>query len=129
MLASSVTSVTNPNQLLTYFVTDKLKSLNGMAGLFLATILSGSLSSISSCLNSLAAIVLEDFLKGIIRNRRGRKESHILLGEALLQKLTLPATAAFPLGALRSVTTNNILSISMGSPQTQGAKASSVASL
>ena len=65
MLASSVTSVTNPNQLLTYFVTDKLKSLNGMAGLFLATILSGSLSSISSCLNSLAAIVLEDFLKRI----------------------------------------------------------------
>jgi SSS family transporter len=63
MSAPELTGVKNPNQLLTYFVTDKLKILNGMAGLFLATILSGSLSSISSCLNSLAAIVLEDFLK------------------------------------------------------------------
>ena len=63
MSSSNTTGVKNPNQLLTFFVTDKLKNLNGMVGLFLATILSGSLSSISSCLNSLAAIVLEDFLK------------------------------------------------------------------
>jgi len=41
--------------------------------------------------------------------------------------MTLPATAAFPLGSLVSVTINNILS--MGCQQTQGAKASSVTSL
>ena len=65
MSASDITGVKNPNQILTFFVTDKLNKLNGMVGLFLATVLSGSLSSISSCLNSLAAIVLEDFLKRI----------------------------------------------------------------
>lgn len=63
LLKPEITGVKNPNQIVTYFVTDRLSSMNGMVGLFVACILAGTLSSISSCLNSLAAILLEDFLK------------------------------------------------------------------
>ena len=58
-----ITGIKSPNQLVTYFVTDKLKVISGATGLFLAAILSGSLSSVSSTLNSVAAILWEDFLK------------------------------------------------------------------
>jgi sodium-coupled monocarboxylate transporter 8/12 len=35
----------------------------GLAGLFVAGIFSGSLSTVSSAVNSLAAVTLEDYLK------------------------------------------------------------------
>jgi sodium-coupled monocarboxylate transporter 8/12 len=57
------TGIKSSNQLVAYFVTDKLKIINGATGLFLAAIISGSLSSVSSTLNSVAAILWEDFLK------------------------------------------------------------------
>jgi len=55
--------IQNSNQLLPYFVIDRLKSLNGAAGLILAAIFAGSLSSVSSTLNSSSAILWADFLK------------------------------------------------------------------
>lgn len=55
--------VTSANQILPYFVIDKLGVIKGAAGVFLASILAGALSSVSSCLNSCAAILWGDFLK------------------------------------------------------------------
>lgn len=55
--------IDNSNQLLPYFVIDRLKTLKGAAGLFLAAIFAGSLSSVSSTLNSSSAILWQDFLK------------------------------------------------------------------
>lgn len=60
-LASKV--VSNPNQLLPYFVVDVLGHLQGMSGLFVASLFSGALSSVSSMMNSLSAVTWEDFLK------------------------------------------------------------------
>ncbi len=60
---SDPSKITNTNQLLPYYVADRLRVLNGAIGLFFAAILSGGLSSISSCFNSLATILWIDLLK------------------------------------------------------------------
>ena len=51
------------NQILPYYLIDKLSSIKGSIGIVLAAIFSGSLSSVSSALNSSAAIIWGDFLK------------------------------------------------------------------
>ncbi|XP_022310587.1 sodium-coupled monocarboxylate transporter 1-like [Crassostrea virginica] len=55
--------VANANQLLPFFVMEVFEGLPGLPGLFVACMISGALSSISSMLNSLAAVTWEDFLK------------------------------------------------------------------
>jgi SSS family transporter len=57
------TVINNSNQILPFFVIDRLTSIKGSAGLFLSAIFAGSLSSVSSSLNSSAAILWQDFLK------------------------------------------------------------------
>lgn len=54
--------IENPNQLVGYFVLNNLNSMPGVAGVFLASIFCGSLSSVSSYLNSQAAIIWHDIL-------------------------------------------------------------------
>jgi Na+/proline symporter len=61
--ATEVTNVKNANQLIVFFVTEKLSSLKGFTGLFVSSVLSGSLSSVSSVLNSMSSIIWNDFLK------------------------------------------------------------------
>ncbi|XP_025108767.1 sodium-dependent multivitamin transporter-like [Pomacea canaliculata] len=55
--------VTNSNQVIIYYVVNVLGFLPGFSGLYLATIISGSLSTLSSGLNSLAANTTEDLLR------------------------------------------------------------------
>ncbi|XP_059475932.1 sodium-coupled monocarboxylate transporter 1-like isoform X1 [Neocloeon triangulifer] len=55
------------DQLLPLFVMDTMGSLPGMPGLFTAGIFSGSLSTVSTGLSSLAAITLKDFLIGAFK--------------------------------------------------------------
>ncbi|XP_045600689.1 sodium-coupled monocarboxylate transporter 2 [Procambarus clarkii] len=55
--------VTKGDQLFPLFVMDTLGQWKGLPGLFVAGIFAGALSTVSSGLNSLAAIVLEDFIK------------------------------------------------------------------
>ena len=50
------------NKLLPYYVVETMGHLPGVAGLFIAGIFSGSLSTVSSALNSLAAVTMQDFL-------------------------------------------------------------------
>ena len=45
-----------------YYVVETMGHLPGVAGLFIAGIFSGSLSTVSSALNSLAAVTMQDFL-------------------------------------------------------------------
>lgn len=51
------------DQLLPLFVMDKLGGYHGLCGLFIAGVFSAALSSLSTCLNSMSAVVLEDFFK------------------------------------------------------------------
>lgn len=55
--------ITNPNQLVGFFVANNLKNIPGSAGFFLAAVFCGSLSSVSSSLNSLSSIIWEDYFK------------------------------------------------------------------
>ncbi len=41
----------------------------GLSGLFISGIFSGSLSTVSSAINSLAAVTLEDYIKPVIGDR------------------------------------------------------------
>ena len=50
-------------QLMPLYVVDTMKHMPGLSGLFVAGIFSGSLSTVSSAVNSLAAVTLEDYLK------------------------------------------------------------------
>ncbi|XP_037080770.1 sodium-coupled monocarboxylate transporter 1-like [Pollicipes pollicipes] len=53
------------DQLVPYFVLDQMAYITGLPGLFVACIMSAALSTISSGLNSLAAITWQDFLSNI----------------------------------------------------------------
>ena len=45
-----------------YYVVDKMKSVPGLAGLFIAGIFSASLSTISAACNALAAVTLTEYV-------------------------------------------------------------------
>ncbi|XP_059148634.1 sodium-coupled monocarboxylate transporter 2-like [Physella acuta] len=73
--------ISNRNQLLPFSVMHALKDMPGLAGLFMATLFSASLSTISSGISALAANTVEDILKNFLR---GFKESRITLFTKLL---------------------------------------------
>lgn len=51
------------DQMLPLFVMETLGEFPGLSGLFIAGVFSAALSSLSTCLNSMSAVVLEDFVK------------------------------------------------------------------
>ncbi|KAH6938034.1 hypothetical protein HPB50_006529 [Hyalomma asiaticum] len=58
--------VSSPDQLLPLYVMDVLGRFTGIPGLFVSGIFSGALSTVSSGVNSLAAVTLEDVVKRYI---------------------------------------------------------------
>lgn len=69
--------ITNPNQYISHYIFSKFHSVPGMIGIFLGAVFCSSLSSLSSCLNSLAAIIWKDFLQ-IFSYFRQCSDSHSL---------------------------------------------------
>ncbi|XP_012262785.2 putative sodium-dependent multivitamin transporter [Athalia rosae] len=55
--------IASADQLMPYFVMETAGHIPGLAGLFVATIFSAGLSTVSAMLNSLAAVTLEDYIK------------------------------------------------------------------
>lgn len=55
------------DQLLPLFVMDILGKMPGLSGFFIAGVFSAALSSLSTCLNSMSAVVLEDFFKPFVK--------------------------------------------------------------
>ncbi|CAG5116329.1 unnamed protein product, partial [Candidula unifasciata] len=53
--------IDSPDQLLPLFVMDILGDMHGLPGLFVSCVFSGSLSSLSSALNAVSAVVYKDF--------------------------------------------------------------------
>ncbi|KAJ6636751.1 Sodium-coupled monocarboxylate transporter 1 [Pseudolycoriella hygida] len=61
------------DQLLPLFVMDVLGEFPGLSGLFIAGVFSAALSSLSTCLNSMSAVVLEDFVKPFVEKPLSNK--------------------------------------------------------
>eukprot|EP00795_Rhopilema_esculentum_P011647 gene11647-21892_t len=57
--------IASNDQVIPYYVVSRLGRFPGVSGLFMACLLSGALSTLSSGLNSLAAVTLEDIVKRI----------------------------------------------------------------
>ncbi|CAF0743505.1 unnamed protein product [Didymodactylos carnosus] len=57
------------DQIFPYFVMEVLSDKKGLPGVFLACIFSGSLSTVSSGLNSLSAVIIEDVWKGLFKRK------------------------------------------------------------
>jgi sodium-coupled monocarboxylate transporter 8/12 len=66
--------IKNVDQILPYFIMDTLGNKKGIPGLFLACAFSGSLSTISSGLNSMAAVIIEDIYKGLMRRKLTKEQ-------------------------------------------------------
>ncbi|XP_060071966.1 sodium-coupled monocarboxylate transporter 1-like [Ylistrum balloti] len=82
--------VTSMNQMTPYFVFDVLRTLPGMSGVYVSCLFSGSLSTLSSGLNALAANTVEDVLP------RSFRSSKISL--AKIAKLTVLIYGVFAIG-------------------------------
>ncbi|XP_073337299.1 sodium-coupled monocarboxylate transporter 1-like [Pagrus major] len=55
--------ISAPDQLMPYLVMDIMTGYPGLPGLFFAAVCSGSLSTVSSAINALAAVTIEDLIK------------------------------------------------------------------
>merc|ERR1719347_677756 len=58
--------IRSPDQLFPLYIADRMSSVPGLPGLAVAGIFSGSLSTVSSAINSLAAVTLEDYIRPCI---------------------------------------------------------------
>ncbi|NXM75757.1 SC5A8 protein, partial [Serilophus lunatus] len=90
------------DQLMPYLVLDILSDYPGVPGLFVASAYSGTLSTVSSSINALAAVTVEDLIKPYFRSLSEKKLSWISMGMSLFYGGVCIAMAALAslLGAL-----------------------------
>ncbi|NXO72492.1 SC5A8 protein, partial [Phainopepla nitens] len=90
------------DQLMPYLVLDILRDFPGMPGLFVASAYSGTLSTVSSSINALAAVTVEDLIKPYYKSLSEKKLSWISMGMSLFYGGVCIAMAAVAslLGAL-----------------------------
>lgn len=72
--------VSTPDQLLPYLVMDMLADYPGVPGLFVAAAYSGTLSTVSSSINALVAVTVEDFILPVCKNLTDRQVSWMNMG-------------------------------------------------
>ncbi|XP_069485452.1 sodium-coupled monocarboxylate transporter 1-like [Ambystoma mexicanum] len=90
--------LTAPDQLLPYLVMDILHTYPGVPGLFVACAYSGTLSTVSSTINALAAVTVEDLIKPCLPSLTERKLSWIAKGTSLVYGavcIAMSAVAAY----------------------------------
>ncbi|RWS23435.1 putative sodium-dependent multivitamin transporter-like protein [Leptotrombidium deliense] len=76
--------ITSKDQLLPYFVMQSLNMVPGLPGLFIAGIFSGALSTVSSFVNSLSAVTLEDYVKVYFFKRKQiTEEKAVIISKCL----------------------------------------------
>ncbi|NXD80184.1 SC5A8 protein, partial [Halcyon senegalensis] len=90
------------DQLMPYLVLDILHDFPGVPGLFVASAYSGTLSTVSSSINALAAVTVEDLIKPYFTSLSEKKLSWISMGMSLFYGGVCIAMAAVAslLGAL-----------------------------
>uniref|UniRef100_A0A8C6SC65 Solute carrier family 5 member 8, like n=1 Tax=Neogobius melanostomus TaxID=47308 RepID=A0A8C6SC65_9GOBI len=72
--------VATSDQLLPYLVMDILADYPGIPGLFVAAAYSGTLSTVSSSINALVAVTMEDFIIPLWKNRTEKRVTWLNMG-------------------------------------------------
>lgn len=67
------------DQLLPLLVMENMSHIPGFSGLFIAGVFSASLSSLSTALNSAAAVILEDFVKPNAENELSERKTALIM--------------------------------------------------
>lgn len=76
--------IENRDQLLPLMVLETFNDLPGLTGLFISGIFSAALSSVSTGLNSMSAVVLEDFIKPYTKKKTSMRTNTIILRATVL---------------------------------------------
>jgi solute carrier family 5 (sodium-coupled monocarboxylate transporter), member 8/12 len=121
--------VKRDDQLFAIYVMETVGEWKGVAGLFIAGVFGAALSSLSVVLNSTAAVLLEDILKGCLKRRPSEraaaifvKSSILILGAAtmgflfIVEKLGGILGVATSLTAIAAGTTFGIFTLGMLNP-------------
>lgn len=74
---------------------DTLGDLPGLSGLFIAGVFSAALSSLSTCLNSMSAVVLEDFFKPFVRKPLSNRSINWIMRSVVVGVGTLCVALVF----------------------------------
>uniref|UniRef100_A0A8C0AVP4 Solute carrier family 5 member 8 n=1 Tax=Buteo japonicus TaxID=224669 RepID=A0A8C0AVP4_9AVES len=74
------------DQLMPYLVLDILHDFPGVPGLFVASAYSGTLSTVSSSINALAAVTVEDLIRPYFKSLSEKKLSWISMGMSMSGK-------------------------------------------
>ncbi|OWK59284.1 Sodium-coupled monocarboxylate transporter 1 [Lonchura striata] len=74
------------DQLMPYLVLDIMRDYPGVPGLFVASAYSGTLSTVSSSINALAAVTVEDLIKPYFKSLSEKKLSWISMGMSMSGK-------------------------------------------
>ncbi|PSN35450.1 Sodium-coupled monocarboxylate transporter 1 [Blattella germanica] len=91
------------DQLLPLLVMDTLKGLPGLPGVFVAGVFSAALSSLSTGLNSMAAVILEDFYKRCCKHKMSPQQTNIFLKIVVIVLGTIAVILVFVVEKLGSV--------------------------
>ncbi|KAG8439458.1 hypothetical protein GDO86_005608 [Hymenochirus boettgeri] len=86
--------VSAPDQLMPYLALDILRDYPGLPGLFVSCAYSGTLSTVSSSINALAAVTVEDLVKPYCKSLSETKMSWISKGASFLYGAICIAMAA-----------------------------------
>ncbi|XP_046560465.1 sodium-coupled monocarboxylate transporter 1-like [Haliotis rubra] len=76
--------VSNRNQLMPFFMMNLLSSYPGVTGLYMSTLFSGALSTLSSGINGLAANTVEDILRPCLQRNRTSDYAVTILAKVLV---------------------------------------------
>uniref|UniRef100_A0A4X2MCY8 Solute carrier family 5 member 8 n=1 Tax=Vombatus ursinus TaxID=29139 RepID=A0A4X2MCY8_VOMUR len=76
--------ISAPDQLMPYLVLDIMRDYPGLPGLFVACVYGGTLSTVSSSINALALVTIEDLIKPHFRSLSEKTLSWLLKGTSVL---------------------------------------------
>ncbi|XP_076009178.1 sodium/iodide cotransporter isoform X2 [Genypterus blacodes] len=86
--------ISTPDQYMAYFVLDIFNNYPGFPGLFLTSAYSGTLSTVSTSINAMAAVTMEDLLKPRLRHMSQKKLILISKGLSFLYGVACMIIAA-----------------------------------
>ncbi|XP_073978205.1 sodium-dependent multivitamin transporter-like isoform X2 [Rhodnius prolixus] len=93
----------NTNQLTIYYVIDKGRNIPGLVGLLSASVLSAAFSTMSTIMNSVSAVIYEDFIKPLIPWELTVSQSNLIIKSLVVIIGIINALGIFALNDVGSI--------------------------